>query len=404
MSAQLKNVLWLAAKDYFNEWKMSGFAVLALAAVLGPMLVLFGLKSGVVGSMVEKLVENPRNLEIRPVGSGSYDLGWLQQLRGRPDVRFVIPLTRGIASTMDLKSDAARRILPVQLKPTAAGDPVLGADAEPPLGLHQIILSDTTVAKLKLELGDRIDGSLAREYRGRKQRKHIELELIGIARDDDISRDGGMVSPELLEAMQAFRDGHRVEALGWEGDEPNTGARRYPGFRLYARSIYDVARLRDDLAGQNIEVRTRARDIDIVKTMDRNLSMLFWVIAIIGLSGYALSLSANLWANVDRKRRELSVLRLVGFRTGDIVWVPVIQACFTAIIGWILAAGIYLGVAHGIDILMGAQLAAGESVCRLYPQHFGIALILTLMAAIVAAALAGMRAAGVEPAEGLREV
>lgn len=404
MSNQLSNVYWLSAKDYFSEWKMSGFSVLALAAVLGPMLILFGLKSGVVGSMVEKLVENPRNLEIRPMGSGQYDLDWLQQLRERDDVRFVIPLTRGIAANLDLKSDTAKRILPVELKPTAKGDPMLGDDLRPPVGLREIILARTTAEKLQLDVGDKLDGSLAREFRGRKQRQHLELEVIGIAHDDAFSRHGGFVSFEFLEALEAFRDGRRVEALGWEGDEPDSGIKNYPGFRLFARSIYDVSRLRDVLTEQGIEVRTRARDIDIVKSMDRNLSMLFWVVAAIGLSGYTLSLSASLWANVDRKRRELSILRLVGFRTGDIVWVPVIQACFTAILGWILAVGIYFAVAYGVNFLMGEQLAEGETVCKLYPLHFGIALLLTLVAAIFAAALAGLRAAGVEPAEGLREV
>jgi len=404
MSNQLKNVYWLSAKDYFSEWKMSGFSVLALAAVLGPMLILFGLKSGVVGSMVEKLVENPRNLEIRPMGSGRYDIDWIQRLREREDVQFVIPLTRSIAASLDLKSDAAKRILPVELKPTAKGDPMLGSDLKPPVGLEEIILAEATAAKLRLAVGDKLDSSLAREFRGRKERKHIELEVIGIAHDDAFSHHGGFVSFDFLEALEAFRDGRRVDALGWEGDEPNSDAKHYPGFRLYAKSVYDVANLRDALAEQDIEVRTQARDIDIVKSMDRNLSMLFWVVAAIGLTGYTLSLSANLWANVDRKRRELSILRLVGFSTGNIVWVPVIQACFTAILGWILAVGIYFAVAYGVNILMGEQLAEGETVCKLYPLHFGIALLLTLAAAVLAAALAGLRAAGVEPAEGLREV
>jgi len=34
------------------------------------------------------------------------------------------------------------------------------------------------------------------------------------------------------------------------------------------------------------------------------------------MAGYSLSLGASLWANTDRKRRELSVLRLLGFRGG----------------------------------------------------------------------------------------
>ena len=55
---RLRDVLWLALKDYGHEWVMSGNFVLALAAVLAPMMVLYGLKAGIVGSMVDRLVED----------------------------------------------------------------------------------------------------------------------------------------------------------------------------------------------------------------------------------------------------------------------------------------------------------------------------------------------------------
>ncbi len=77
MSHRLGNISWLAARDYRDEWQMSGFFVLALAAVLGPMMVLFGLKFGIISSMVDNLVEDPRNREVRPIGSGHFDrAGW----------------------------------------------------------------------------------------------------------------------------------------------------------------------------------------------------------------------------------------------------------------------------------------------------------------------------------------
>ncbi|KRT58008.1 hypothetical protein Ga0076813_12701, partial [endosymbiont of Ridgeia piscesae] len=34
MLKRFKNILWLASRDYRNEWQMSSFFVLALAAVL----------------------------------------------------------------------------------------------------------------------------------------------------------------------------------------------------------------------------------------------------------------------------------------------------------------------------------------------------------------------------------
>jgi len=138
--------------------------------------------------------------------------------------------------------------------------------------------------------------------------------------------------------------------------------------------------------------------------MDRNLSAIYWAIAIIGLFGFSLSLGASLWANVDRKRKELSVLRLVGFRTGDIVWFPVTQAFYTGILGWVLAIVIYFGAAYAINGMLVDQLPAGQEVCILLPQHYLLALALTVGAAVVAAALAGWRSARIEPSDGLREI
>jgi putative ABC transport system permease protein len=194
-----------------------------------------------------------------------------------------------------------------------------------------------------------------------------------------------------------------VPGLDWLGDAP-VDNRTYPGFRLYAQSIYDVAALRELFAAQGLEVRTKAEDIELVQRMNRNLTAVYWAIAAIGMIGFSLSLGASLWANVDRKRKELSVLRLVGFRTADIIWFPVLQALYTALLGWVLAVGIFYTAALVINDMLAAQLEAGQEFCRLLPIHFLVALGLTAGSATLAAALAGMRSARIEPSEGLRDI
>ena len=52
--------------------------------------------------------------------------------------------------------------------------------------------------------------------------------------------------------------------------------------------------------------------------------------------------------------------------------------------------------------MMASQLDEGQQVCRLLPHHYGIALALTCGAAVIAAGLAGLRSAHVEPSESLR--
>ena len=75
--SQFNNIVRLSYRDYSHEWRMSGCFILALASVLAPMMILFGLKFGIVTTMVGELVENPANREIRPIGSGRYDDAWI---------------------------------------------------------------------------------------------------------------------------------------------------------------------------------------------------------------------------------------------------------------------------------------------------------------------------------------
>lgn len=395
--------LRLATRDYRHEWQMSGCFVLGLAAVLGPMLVLFGLKFGIVGGMLNGLIEEPSNREIRPVGSGQFDRAWITGLEQRDDVAFVMPRTRSIAATLQLRSSKASRILNAEMLPSGHGDPLLRRIDAKPNGLNQIVLSQSAAQKLQVKAGDQIDGSLQRRFRGQRERVHIELTVAAIAPVAAFSRDGAFVDLRLLEALEDFRDGHAVPALGWTGTSAPS-ERTYPSFRLYAESIYDVEGLREMLAKQGIDVRTKANDIELVMKMDRNLSSIYWAIAIIGLIGFSLSLGASLWANVDRKRKELSVLRLVGFRTGDIVWFPMIQALYTGVLGWGLAVGIYYAAAEVINEMLGGQLGDGQAVCVLLPEHLIAALIVTAVCAVGAAALAGLRSARIAPSEGLREI
>ena len=402
MVGTLSKVFRLASRDYVHEWLMSVCFVLALAAVLGPMMVLFGLKFGIVGAMVDQLVEDPLNREIRPIGSGYYDSAWLESVRARPDVAFLVPRTRSIAATIELSSESASRIVSVELIPSDQGDPLL-PNSLLPQGTYRVVLSQSAAEKLNVVPGDTLDGSLARRFRGQQEREHLSFSVAAIAPPSAFSRDGAFVTVMLLEALEDFRDGRAVPAFGWQG-EPADSKRTYPGFRLYARSIYDVAGLRDAFARLNVDVHTRSAEIELVQRMNRNLTVIYWAIALVGLVGFSLSLGASLWANIDRKRKELSVLRLVGFRTADIVWFPMVQALFTAVLGWALALAIYLVTALVINDMLATQLETGQQVCRMLPQHYAIALLLTCTAAVLAAGLAGLRSARVEPSESLRDL
>ena len=402
--AQISSIVRLSFRDYSHEWRMSGCFILALASVLAPMMILFGLKFGIVSTMLDQLIENPTNREIKPVGSGRYNDAWIDRFRERADVEFIIPKTRALAATIQLKSNTANRILSTELLATAEGDPLLSRSSSFPKGYDQVILSQSAAKKLNVNLGDEIDGSLARQFQGKRERVHLPIKVIDIADVSVTSRNVAFVNLDLLIASELFKDGRAVKDLSWGGDSEPSTERIYPSFRLYARSIYDVEKLVNDLEKEGAKIKANVAEIATVQSIDQNLTVIFWIIACVGAVGFSFSLGASLWANVDRKRKELSVLRLVGFKSGRIVMFPVLQSFYTAILGWLLAVLVYLGFEHLINFFLAPRLNLDRALCFLLTEHFLWALGLTVLVAISAAILGGARAAGIEPSEGLREI
>ena len=402
--SQVGNIARLSFRDYTHEWRMSGCFVMALASVLAPLMILFGLKFGIVSSMVFQLVENPINREIRPIGSGHYDQQWFVRFRNLNEVEFVIPKTRALAATMQLKSETAKRILTTELLATAEGDPLLARLSNLPRDQFQIILSQSAAEKLKVNRGDSVDASLARQFQGKRERVHLDLNVIDIADATVVSRNVAFVHLDLLLATEQFKDGRAVPDLGWQGNSSNEASRSYPSFRLYARSIYDVEYLVRMLENEGVQVRANIAEIATVQSIDDNLSIVFWIIACVGAAGFSFSLGASLLANVDRKKKDLSVLRLLGFKSGKIVLFPVLQALYTAVLGWLLAVLVYLIFEQLINHFLAPQLNLDQTLCFLLSEHFFWALGLTLGIAILAAIMGGMRAADIEPSDGLRDM
>lgn len=401
---QLFNIIRLSFRDYSHEWRMSGCFIFALAAVLAPMMILFGLKFGIVNTMVTELVENPSNREVRPIGSGSYSEEWIQEYRDREDIQFIIPKTRALAATIQLNSDSSSRILSTELLATDAGDPLMAGMERLPEDYYQMILSQSAANKLKVKSGDKIDASLARQFQGKRERIHLDIDVIDIADASVTGRNVAFVSLPLLIATEQFKDGRAVPELGWSGNDEAGSARTYPSFRLFARSIYDVDEIVSELERQGVRVKANVGEIQTVQSIDQNLSVIFWIIACVGAAGFAFSLGASLWANVDRKGQDLSVLRLIGFRSTVIVLFPVLQSCYTALMGWLMAVLVYLGFELVINRFLAPRLNIEGNLCYLLTEHFFWALALTVVTAIFASILGGLRASAIEPSDGLRNL
>jgi putative ABC transport system permease protein len=381
---RLSLVTSLAWQDYRNDAWLSACSVLALVAVIAPLLVLFGLKFGLVSSLTERLQTDPATREIIPLGGGRFSSAFIQQLGQRSDVAFALPRTRQIAATAQVGT------LILEMLPTAAGDPLL-KDLPLPKGLDQIVLSHTAAEKLAARPGDWLDASFSRQVAGRAEAQRTRLQVLAVLPLEAFARDGLFADLGLLEAAEDYRD-----AVG------RTEQRVYPAFRLYARNLTDVEPLRVFFAAQNLLVSTQAQTIAQVQSLSRNLSIVFWLICGLALAGAFAAVFAGALAAVARKRRELSVLRLLGFSTGALLLFVVMQALYSAGFAALLSAGLYGLAEAGLNELF--VQVPGEYASHLLARHYALALVAALGVSAMAAACGGWRVARIQASEGIRDV
>ncbi|WP_313283832.1 FtsX-like permease family protein [Pseudomonas sp.] len=386
----------LAWQDYRNDGWLSACSVLALVAVIAPLLVLFGLKFGLVSSLTERLETDPASREIIPLGGGRFSSAFIAQLGERSDVAFAVPRTRQIAATAQVGT------LTLEMLPTAAGDPLL-AGLPMPHGLGQIVLSHTAAEKLAARPGDWLETSFARQVAGRVEAQRTRLQVLAVLPLEAFAREGLFADLALLEAAEDYRDGRAVPALGWAGEAASVSEQRiYPAFRLYARSLSDVEPLRVYFAGQKLFVSTQAHTIAQVQSLSRNLSIVFWIIAGLALAGAFAAIFAGTLAAVARKHRELSVLRLLGFSTAALLLFVLLQALYSAGFAAVLSVGLY-GLAEAALNKLFVQVP-GEYASHLLARHYGLALVAVLGVSAVAAACGGWRVARIQASEGIRDV
>ncbi len=237
-------LLSLAWADYRGEARLSLCAIFALAAVITPLLVLFGLKYGLVSTLTERLERAPSVREIIPVGGARYRAEDIAALAARADVAFAVPRTRQIAATADL-SGGGETALSVEMIPSAAGDPLLAGLPQPDRPTR-VVLSHGAAEKLGAQPGERIVARIGRRMDGQAQSQRLELEVLAVLPQERFARDALFAPLALLEAAEDYRDGRAVAAYGWPG---KAGGLFLAGL-LYAATAGALNHLFDNQSGE----------------------------------------------------------------------------------------------------------------------------------------------------------
>lgn len=393
----------LALHDLWHDRRTSLVLVLTVASIIAPLMLLFGLKTGVIATLRQDLVNDPRNLEIVVFGTHRLDRNWFATMARRPDVGFLLPRTRTINATLDLVDGAHRPFEAIDMIPTAAGDPILPPGLPSPASADQVLLTATLAKRIGWTPGAPLTGIFRRSRNGVPESVQFALEPIAVIPETSVAREAVFTHLDLLVASEDYRDGLRDALTDTDLRAPIASARaEFAGARVYARDLDSVDTLAGAMRAQGIEVRTQAERIETVRAFDRTLSFILRVIALIGLTGCALALGGALWVNVERKRRDLALLRLFGFGNGTVVLMPMLQSAVIAALAFMLAYLAYLIGAAAFNHTLGQNLAGLGYVCRLEPRHLAAAAAATLLVALIAAVAAGYRASRIDPAECLR--
>ncbi len=396
-------IVRLAVQDLWHDRQVSLCIAAALVAVIAPLLLLFGLKHGVISQLQSELLDDPRNLEVRMLTSGSYDDAWLTTLREQPSVGFAIGQTRSLNTQADLLKNRENFMEGLELLPSASDDPLLTTLGHYPEGAR-IVLSEPAARRLKVAKGDHLTLAVNRRLNEQLERGRLEVEVVGVLEPTRFPRPAAFVDLSLLIELERFRDGHASPRLGIDnGISRDDYPLRYARARIYAKDGDAVQELVEWLEHQRIDTASHLAEIENVRAINRVLGLVFGVIAATALVGCMASMSGAFLANIDRKRREYAVLRLLGFQRPSIAAYIAVQVGILTLAAFGVGLGLFaLGSAIFNRALATSHLVSGV-VSHITPFHAAIALMLTLAVGLLVVVVGIARAYGIQPAESLRE-
>lgn len=403
MLPQFRVVGFLAAADYLYERLLSSCSVIALTAILTPLLVLAGVKNGVVSSLLQTLRNDPRNLEITPEGSGKYDRAWFDSISKVSGVSFVVPQTRSMAAMVRISAGSGleRKVVDTSWLSTATGDPFLanwGINPEPG---NSVVLSQRAAEALGVAAGDEVTGLADRIVKGQREYHSIPLRVSAVLPLEAQYKNVAYLALPLLQAVEDYRDGRPFAVA--PSLEAATKGRVYASFRLYAASLEDVDHLRLYLSKIGLSVYTRAEEIAVVTNLDRSLSLIIALISLVAGAGFIAFIASNTLAAVRRKDKQLGLLRLMGFSRRAVLLYPVLQSFFTGLAGYIAALILYGVMALIIDQLFSGY-GRGSSVCSLGFWQFFFTGVVVLGLCVLSSFNGALHVAHLEPSEVIREI
>ncbi|MBQ7607349.1 MAG: ATP-binding cassette domain-containing protein [Desulfovibrionaceae bacterium] len=393
---------YLAWRDFCHEYALSLCAILAFAAALCPIIVLGGLRNGVITTLTQRFLNNPSSLSVQPYSALKYSEEDIQRLGEHPAVAFIVPQTRSLASTVLIPREG-KPATAADVIPTAQGDPLLLRYARVPGQGEAVITNELARSLTEPANGKEIDLIVSRRVDGRDERVFCRVRIVGILPDAADWKAHVYLPLDLLIDMERYRDGFSVPKREWKGEAyPEDAVTSYAGFRMYVKNPEAVLTVRDALKEQGIDAWTHAREVETIQGLQRALSLITLLVGGVTLAGMSVSLASLAVGNVRRKARLTAQGRLMGLGWGQLVSVPLIQMALTSLFAASCSLIFSVLVAHILQWAASPWLEAGERACQLESMHLALLYVGSLCISCVCGFAASFSLFSLQPAEVLR--
>jgi len=376
-------VALLASRSFWHDCLLSLCSVLSFAAAITPVLLLVGLRFGIIDHLSQRILRNPNALAINPIGSDKFSEEDLREFAAHPNVAFLVPSTRMLSASVAMTAKNGRRIN-ADLVPTAPGDPLLKhfdlPDADNSLLITQRLANE-------LDFGaneDSLEMTVSRMDGGKLESVQATMPVSGIVPDYGDQQARIYAPLSFLEAVECYRDGFNPASFTGESNCPKRES--YAGFRMYAFTLEDVLKLRDYFADRGIEVFTFAGQIENLLALKRALLFVTVIVGGATCLGMALSLASSAVAGVRGKAAAFAQCMLLGFPAAVMPLFPVCQMLIRAFMAASISLLFYFAGACCFDFIWREHLRVNETVCHLTFSNicalYGCALALSLLCCV----------------------
>lgn len=378
-------------------------AAALIAAMVGPLLLLFGIKVGVITVLLGDLRDRPSAREVVVTGDHTITPEQLAQVRAWPGVAFAAgQSTAMLTGGASIKAVTGGRYVTAQLVPTGAGDPLtrLGAD----LGDDEVILSDSLARRLDAMEGGEVALDLER-FQPFDAVVEPRFRIKAVLPREAAKGSLVLLREDVIDLLEAFGRGYAIPHWDVAEGLPLSGRIiHYEKIRLYAKTLTQVAPLEARLESELLlTARSEAGFIESMLRFEHNLNAALAFVTSAGVVGLFCALAALFWSAIARKRLTISMLSLMGAQPWQLAVIPVLQAGVVSFTGFLGGLAIYQLLAPRIDAWFADSLVARQEV-TLLPLADALGIFAGLLIiSFLAAGVAGYSAMRVDPALAIRE-